>query len=154
MRHAFFFGPISVTIFNIVEPSDSADAKEIGCRIEVQRYYEELPGGLWYAVPVVTLREPIWRCDLQRRVPAKDGEDQRAHQHTRWTGQLAVEREFDPELTKDPVGWAERQLADLRGVMRAGGAEDLVEKIDYADVAAALPLMMAAVRASMEPQGS
>jgi hypothetical protein len=151
LRHAFFFGPISVTIFNIIEPSDSPDAKEIGCRVEIQRYYEELPGSLWYAVPVVTLREPIWRCDIQRRVPAKDGDDQRAHVHTKWTGQLAVEREFDPELTRDPLGWVEKQLGDLRGVLRAGGAEDLVEKLDYGELDAALPLLMATIRSSMQP---
>ena len=150
MRYAFFFGPISVTIFHIIEPSPDAGAKEIGCRIEVQRCYEELPGGLWYAVPVVTLREPIWRCDLQRKVPAGEGDDQRAHQHTRWTGQLAVEREFDPDLTKDPLGWVEKQLADLRPILRAGGAEDLVEKLDYDELSAALPLLMSAVKSSLE----
>jgi hypothetical protein len=151
LRCAFFFGPISVTIFNIVEPSDSPDAKEIGCRIDVQRYYEELPGSLWYAVPVVTLREPIWRCDLQRRVPSNGEDDQRAHQHTKWTGQLAVGREFDPELTRDSLGWVEKQLADPRGILRAGGAEDLVEKLDYGELKAALPLLMAAIRSSLLP---
>jgi hypothetical protein len=148
MRQAFFFGPIAVTIFPIDEPADGG-AREIGCRIEVQRCYEELPGSLWYAVPIVTLREPIWRCDVQKRVPAGEGSDQRAHVHTRWTGQLAVEREFDADLTKDPLRWVERHLADFRLILRAGGADDLVEKLDYQEIGAAQPLLMAAVRSSI-----
>jgi hypothetical protein len=102
------------------------------------------------AVPVVTLREPIWRCDLQRKVPAGEGDDQRAHQHTQWTGQLAVEREFDPGLTRDPLAWVEKQLADLRPILRAGGAEDLVEKLDYDELTVALPQLMSAIKSSLQ----
>lgn len=149
MRYAFLFGPIALTVRHHV--AHAPDGDERGARVEIQRLEEEVPDNeskSW----VTSLTDPIWRADLFSFVPGAPGNWDRAHFHSRFDGWVPAEtdqfmgRDWDPELTADPVGWTRRQLADVRAILVQGRAPDLAANVDQAEIDAALPAIVDAVQ--------
>src|SRR5439155_4321947 len=67
------------------------------------------------------------------------------HYHPNFRGGDVGEREFDPKLTSDHLGWALGRVADLKGILREH-APDLVDDVDDDDLRAILPQVKAALR--------
>jgi hypothetical protein len=147
MLHAFITGPIAITAGYWVQRG--ADT-ESGARVEIRRVEREtIPGA---AAGVAGLRllpvsEGIWRADLFRD---QDG-NIIYHYHPNFEKGDVGERSFDDRLTADPVGFVMDRLRDLRSVLEASGAGDLVDEVDYGDVERALLAIRSAIEAAFEP---
>ncbi len=61
-----------------------------------------------------------------------------------------VRRVFEPELVTDPVGWLERRLADLPGLLEQAGHPELMHGPDVRRVREALPSTAGVVRESLQ----
>jgi hypothetical protein len=147
MLHAFIVGPIAIMAGYWVQRGVDTES---GARVEIRRVeHEEIPGA---AAGVAGLRllpvsQGIWRADLFRD---QDG-NVIYHYHPQFELGDVGERHFDDHLTTDPVGFVMDRLRDLRTVLETSGAGDLVDRVDYDEVARALPAIRAAVEASFEP---
>lgn len=150
MKYAFLVGGVGITVLPWAEPPD--DPQERGARVEIQRLQEE-PTPVFYAAQARSVRDPIFRADLFTRISGPDGNWEAAHYHPNFeAGWVPCERVWDPILSADPSGWMRGQLGDLRALLRAGGAGELAETIDQAEVDRALPLIVAAIEACQQPQ--
>ncbi|MGQ0521196.1 MAG: hypothetical protein ACT4PX_08605 [Actinomycetota bacterium] len=124
MLYAFGFDCIGVVVcdlyFEDPEPIPGQEGPEQGVRLEV-RLLERAPlrGGLYSAQPIV-VDQPVWRADLLESVTAPGTLD-RAHHHPAFRGWEPGGRQFDDELTADPVGWVGRRLGDLGMILAGAG---------------------------------
>ena len=146
MLHAFIVGPIAITVGHWVQRGVDTES---GARVEIRRVeHEVIPGA---AAGVAGLRllpvsHGIWRADLFR-----DQDDKVIyHYHPNFELGDVGEREFDDQLTADPVGFVIDRLRDLRAVLVASGAADLADAVDYGEVTRALPAIQAAIETSFE----
>lgn len=103
------------------DPAPGQEGAERGVRLEV-RLLERPPltGSIYAAQPIVIDR-PIWRADLLETVAGPPGSHDRTHHHPKFRGWEPGRRQFEPEMTEDPIGWLTARLQDLPGLME--GAE-------------------------------
>jgi hypothetical protein len=161
MKYAFLFGDyrtadydardhLAVTVQNFSTHRDDGD--ENGCRIEIQLVREEMSS--LAAAKVTTLGEPVWRADIFSTKSAIATWD-RAHFHPRFEGQEPTGRAYaQDEIREDPVAWARERLSNLASLLTEGGHPEVLEQIDVAEVASALPAMVAAVEATLYEDSS
>jgi hypothetical protein len=123
--YAFGFEKIGVLVSDLYfvnpRPLEGQEGPERGVRVEV-RVLERQPlkGSIYSAQPIV-VDQPIWRVDLLESVDSEPGSLDRAHHHPAFDGWEPGERHFVPELSAAPVDWLAGRLADLEGVLAAGG---------------------------------
>ena len=152
MKYVFLFGGVGVTVQHWVETPD--EPEERGARVEIQRLHEE-PTELFDAAQAARLREPIFRADLFTRFAGEAGNWDAAHFHPRFLeGWIPCNREWDPALTADPRSWIEHTLGNVREILTQGGAADLADSVDQAEVDQAMPIVMAAIEACFHPAES
>lgn len=150
MLYAFITGPIVITAGYWVQRG--ADT-ESGARVEIRRVEREEIAGAPAGVAGLRFQPVsagIWRADLFRD---QDG-DVIYHYHPQFEKGDVGERFFDDQLTADPVGFVIDRLRDLRTLLASGGAGDLADQVDFADVDRALPAIRAAIEAAFEPVDS
>jgi hypothetical protein len=119
LKYAFIFSEsfaITVEPFVVLDPKNG---DENGARIQVRR----VPVGGEFSTEIGA---PIWRGDLFKLTDGPEGNWDRAHYHPRFQGLAAGARHEDPELSKDPLGWALLQLSDLHTLATRAAAPDLV----------------------------
>jgi hypothetical protein len=117
--------------FRDPNPTPGQEGAERGVRLEV-RFVERPPltGSVYAAQPIVIDR-PIWRADLLESVAGPVGSHDRTHHHPRFRGWEPGKRQFEPELSADPIGWLTERLRDLPSLLQgadidpeAAGAND------------------------------
>jgi len=145
MQHVFIFGPLAITSQHWEEdPEDGTH--ESGARVQVRRVQNVIVDGIRHRVGrdgvQPTIGEPVWRADLFSLVGGPPGNWDVAHHHPQFSGMVPCERERDPGLTRDPVGWTERHLRDLTAT--------LDRSLDQAEVDRALPRILEAIAADLE----
>lgn len=145
-KYAFFLGPLAFTVFNWTE--ERPDGRENGCRVQLQRLHCSAAGSP-QATPTYRLEEALWRGDFFSLEDGAPGNTARAHHHISFSGLQPGPRVFDEELRSDPLGWFERRLADLPGLLAEVGAADLLADLDLDEVARIRPALVAAVRDCM-----
>lgn len=143
MKHAFLFDGFGVIIKHWAETPDNPE--ERGTRVEIQRLDAPPPAEFWYAQEQ-SLRTPLFRADLFTRDAGPPGNWESAHYHPSFLEDWApCDRHWDDALTANPTEWMRSQFSNMRELLRRGGAQDLAEQVDDAEVTKALPHMMAAV---------
>jgi hypothetical protein len=169
MLYAWGFRRVGVVAgdmyFEDPDPSPGQEGAERGVRLEV-RLLERPPltGSIYAAQPIVVDR-PVWRADLFESVAGEPGSYDRTHHHPRFRGWEPGKRQYDPDMTGDPVGWVARQLSDLPGLLAGAdlpadtaGAEDAKELAAAApEIAGAVGRLLAGVRAgelAVPPEGA
>ncbi len=151
MMYVFVFGPVAITSehFETVKPDGS---HEYGTRIQLRRVRYEIIDGVRHAAGRdgihTTIGSPIWRGDLFNAVGSPPDSHEHAHFHSSFTGMQPVAREFEQSVVDDPVVWAKRQLSDLRAVLTAGGAAELIPDVDQNELDRAWPAIEASIRAN------
>jgi hypothetical protein len=145
VKYAWFFGRVVVLVeyFEQIGP----DEIEGGARVEVRRVQKELIAGAPAAVSgfrVLPVSEGIWRADLFHLLN-KPGDNPIYHYHPNFHDGDVGERQFNPVLTTDHLGWALAHVADLKGLLRIAGYGDLVADVDDDDLRAILPQVKAAL---------
>jgi hypothetical protein len=136
MLQAFVFEKVGVVVGDIYfldpEPHPGQEGPEHGVRLEVRAFGRgELKGSIYSAMPIEAGR-PIWRLDLLEAVDGKPGSFNRTHHHPKFTTQWDPSpRVFDRALSSDPLGWLDKQLADLPAILdRAGLPQDVADPAD------------------------
>ena len=145
MKYVFLFDGFGVTVKHWAETPD--DPQERGTRVEVQRLHE-LPPEQFYFAQERVLREPFFRADLFSLDAGPPGNWESAHYHPNFLENWSPsDRAWDATLSKNPTAWMQSQFENMRELLRRGGAPDLAEKVDDAEVQKAMPHMIAAVEA-------
>ena len=150
MRHAFVFDKIAVLVGPWHEP---ADPPERGARVEVRLLDDEPRRGSASAAQRVVIDRPLFRADLFDQVDKPPGNLRSAHFHPWFDGVEPCERSWPPELARDPLGWLESELVELRRLAERGGvpAADAADLDDDAvTLKAAIPELLRAVEATWD----
>ena len=148
MEYVFVFGPVAVIVTRCEVPI--GPETEAGARVELRRA-EVVPGNRpgTEGLRVLSVTEGgIWRADLLTLVDPPTDEP-RYHYHPEYHSGDVGERVFDPDLTADPPGWTMRKLGDFRALLVESGAADVADRVDYDEVAGALPAISAAIDACL-----
>jgi hypothetical protein len=128
------------------EPGVGQEGAERGVRLEVRLLDRPPLTGSIYAAQPIVIDRPVWRADLLESVAGQAGSHDRTHHHPHFRGWEPGRRQFDPALSADPVGWLERRLADLPGLLAGADIDaDEVGRADAQDLAAAAPEIAAVV---------
>jgi hypothetical protein len=130
MLQAFVFERVGVVVGDLYfldpDPHPGQEGPEHGVRLELRVFDRgELKGTIYSAIPI-QIGQPIWRVDLLESVEGKPGSFNRTHHHPAFTGWSPSSRVFSRELSADPFGWLEQQLADLPAVLKRAGVPDEV----------------------------
>jgi hypothetical protein len=159
MLYAWGFERIGVVagdmFFLDPNPGPGQEGAERGVRLEVRLLERPPLTGTIYAAQPIVIDRPVWRADLFETVAGPPGSHDRTHHHPRFRAWEPGKREYDPEMTADPVGWVAGQLADLPGLLAgadlpgdAAGPRDAKELADAAtEIAATVGRLLAGVRA-------
>jgi hypothetical protein len=144
-------GPVAVTT-NYWEEYQADGTEEIGCRVQLRRF-REVPSEIPPPQPRRDatwghLDEPIWRADLFTTVGSTVPLDA-SHYHPTFSGVQPCERVFDASMFPDPHAWIVRRLSDLRGMLEEAGHAELAASIHDADVAQAMPAILASIAATL-----
>ena len=151
MLYAFGFEQIAVVVSDLYfidpDPNPGQEGAERGVRLEVRALERgELHGSVYSAQPI-SVGRPIWRADLLESVAGPIGTFDRTHHHPAFRGWEPGDRQFEPELSADPIRWVGERLCDLDGLL-AGSliSTDDVAPVDAADLRRAVPEILDAVR--------
>jgi hypothetical protein len=121
MLYIFGFDRVGVVVgdlyFQDPEPIEGQEGPEHGVRLELRLLeHGEVKDSIYAAMPIAVGR-PAWRADFLEAVDGKPFD--RTHHHPVFTGWRPSHRQFLPELSADPLGWLEKKLADLDGLLAA-----------------------------------
>lgn len=154
MLYAIAFDRVGVVASDLYfldpRPEPSQEGAEQGVRLEVRLFERGPLRGSIYSAQPIAIEEPIWRADLLESV-ANPGSLDRAHHHPRFQQWEPGSRQFDEQMTADPVGWVGTRLSDLDGLLaEAGVPADTVGPADADDLRAAAPEIVATVRSMLD----
>jgi hypothetical protein len=144
MLYAWGFDRVGVVAGDLYfvdpNPAPGQEGAERGVRLEVRLLARPpLTGSIYSAQPIVIDR-PVWRADLLETVAGPPGSHDRTHHHPRFRGWEPTRRQFDEELTADPIVWLEKRLTDLSGLLAGAEIDESeVGPRDGDDLAAAAP---------------
>lgn len=132
--------------FQHPSPPDGQEGPEHGVRLELRRIEAgQLRGSIYSARPI-SINEPVWRADLLESVAGKQGSFDRTHHHPHFSGWDESHREFEEQMSADPIGWLRATLSDLPSLLtRAGVDPSLASPDDVTGLAFALPQIVGSV---------
>jgi hypothetical protein len=113
MLFTLAFETVAVAVCQLYfnDPSAGHGAEQ-GVRLELRLVERATdPESIFAAAPII-LGRPVWRADLLESVD-HPGTLDRAHHHPVFEDWEPCEREFDEQLSADPVGWVIDRLAGL-----------------------------------------
>jgi hypothetical protein len=148
MLQAFVFEKIGVVVGDIYfldpHPHRGQEGPEHGVRLELRAFDRgKLKGSIYSAVPI-SAGKPIWRVDLLEAVDGQPGSFNRTHHHPSFTRKWdPVSRHFERELSADPLGWLEGELANLTGILdRSEVPRDVADPSDAASLKEMAPVIV------------
>ena len=148
MLYAFGFDRIGVLVSDLYfldpRPIPGQEGAEHGVRLELRVLERGEPQGSIYSARPITAGQPLWRADLLESTAGEPGSFDRTHHHPEFAGWDPGRRVFDPELSADPIGWLDRKLSDLPGLLKQARAPDgTASAEDVAGLHAAVPEILA-----------
>jgi hypothetical protein len=144
MLYAWGFDRVGVVAGDLYfldpDPTPGQEGAERGVRLEVRLLERPPLTGSVYAAQPIVIDRPVWRADLLETVAGPPGSHDRTHHHPHFRGWEPGRRQFDEDLSGDPLGWLAARLSDLPGLL--AGAEmqpDDVSPNDARQLAQAAP---------------
>ena len=126
--YVFGFERVGVVVGDLYfvdpKPIKGQEGAEHGVRVELRVLGRGPLQGSIYSAQPIEVNEPVWRADLLESGGRISKLRQlRPHSPVRpaFTGWNPGHRVFARELSADPVGWLGGKLADLDGLLAAGG---------------------------------
>ena len=149
MLYVFGFERVGVVVGDLYFvdplPAEGQEGAEHGVRVELRVLDRGPLRGSVYSAQPIEVAEPVWRADLLESVAGRPGSHDRTHHHPAFTGWNPGHRVFVRELSADPLGWLGGKLADLDGLLDAGGfPADTAGPDDARELRAAAPEIVAA----------
>jgi len=127
---------------------EPGDPPERGARVEVRLLADEPPRGSPSAAQRVVIDQPLFRADLFDQVDGPPGNLRSAHFHSHFEGVEPSDREWPEAIGRDPTGWLESELSDLRRLVERAGVSPSVARSlddDGAALKATIPSVVGAV---------
>jgi hypothetical protein len=142
--YVFGFEQVGVVVGDLYfvdpKPVKGQEGAEHGVRLELRVLGRGPLKGTVYSAQPIEVGEPVWRADLLESVAGRPGSFDRTHHHPAFTGWNPGHRVFVRELSADPLGWLGGKLADLDGLLEAGGfPADTAGPDDARELRAAAP---------------
>ncbi|GAA2448360.1 hypothetical protein GCM10010191_77270 [Actinomadura vinacea] len=123
MLRVFCFDSLGVTVEDVflIDPDPVRGGRERGVRVELRLLDPEPWRGSINASQRVVADRAVWRADfLETAADTKD----RMHHHPGMIDNEPGQRVFTEDLTGDPMGWLESQLADAVPLLESAKVED------------------------------
>jgi hypothetical protein len=144
LLYVFGFERVGVLVGDLYfvdpKPAKGQEGAEHGVRLELRVLGRGPLKGTIYSAQPIEVAEPVWRADLLESVAGRPGSYDRTHHHPVFTGWDPSHRVFVRELSADPLGWLGGKLADLDGLLEAGGfPADTAGPDDARELQAAAP---------------
>ena len=105
------------------DPAPGQEGAERGVRLEVRLLDRPPLTGSMYAAQPIVIDRPVWRADLLESVAGPPGSHDRTHHHPHFRGWEPGRRQFDQDLTDDPIGWLANRLAALPDLLAGADIE-------------------------------
>lgn len=135
MLYAFGFNHLGVVASDLYfldpNPGPGQDGAERGVRMEIRLFEQPEREGSIYASRAIEVGRPLWRVDLLESVD-NPGSLDRAHHHPRMSGWEPRSRQFDPQLTADPIGWVFERLEKVGELLQEADVDEA--EIDAGDI--------------------
>jgi len=119
VQEVFVFNEIAVIVRHWYEIGENG--REHGARVEIRRRTPSPRRGSESASQLITIDEPIWRADLFDLIGDEPGTFGRAHYHHTFEGPEPTARDWDEQLSADPIAWCRGQLSNLEALTAAAG---------------------------------
>jgi hypothetical protein len=136
MLHVFAFGRVGVAVGDLYfvdpRPGPGQQGAERGVRVEVRLMESPARDGSIYASRPILVGPPLWRADLLESVAGPPGSYDRTHHHPRMRDWEPDTRQFDAEMSADPLRFVGQRLADLDGMLTDAGMDPTVVEPDDA----------------------
>jgi len=151
MLHVFGFGKIGVAVGDLYfadpQPGVGQEGSERGVRLEVRLLAAAPAEGSVYADRPIVVDRPIWRADLLESVAGGPGTWDRTHHHPAMRGWEPGSRQFDDDMSADPLAFVAQRLSDPDGLMDGAGLDpgEITEQ-DRAELRTAIPEIVDTVR--------
>jgi hypothetical protein len=150
MLYVFGFRQLGVVLSDLYfvdpNPGPGQEGPERGVRLELRFLEQPDHEGSVYASRPIVVDRPVWRVDLLESVDHPGSLD-RAHHHPKMRGWEPGRRQFDVELSADPLDWVAQRLADVAGLLdEAGISLDDVDPEDLDQLREAAPEVVERVR--------
>ena len=151
MLYVFGFEQVGVLVGDLYfvdpRPAKGQEGAEHGVRVELRVLERGALKGSIYSAQPIEVGRPIWRADLLESVAGRPGSFDRTHYHPVFRGWDPSSRVFVRELSADPLGWLDEQLADLDGLLAtAGFPADTAGPHDADHLRSVTPEIVAAAR--------
>jgi hypothetical protein len=151
MLHLFGFGNIGVAVADLYfvdpQPGVGQEGAERGVRLEVRLLATTPTDGSVYAARPIVVDRPIWRADLLESVAGGSGTWDRTHHHPAMRGWEPGSRQFDDDMSADPLAFVAQRLSDPDGLMDGAGLDpgEITDQ-DRAELRTAVPEIVETVR--------
>jgi hypothetical protein len=151
MLHVFGFGKIGVAVGDLYfvdpHPGVGQEGAERGVRLEVRLLATAPAEGSVYAARPIVVDRPIWRADLLESVAGGPGTWDRTHHHPAMRGWEPGSRQFDADMSADPLGFVAQRLNDPEGLMGGAGLDpgEITDQ-DRSELRATVPEIVETVR--------
>jgi hypothetical protein len=150
MLYVFGFKRLGVVLSDLYfvdpNPGPGQEGAERGVRLEVRFLDQPDRAGSVYAARPIVVDRPVWRADLLESVE-HPGTLDRAHHHPSMRGWEPGRRQFESELSADPVDWVAERLSDLGTLVDSAGIDrDEVDAEDFDQLREAVPEILEAIR--------
>ncbi|XVQ09199.1 hypothetical protein ACQP1W_42765 [Spirillospora sp. CA-255316] len=121
MLRVFCFGDLGVTVEDVflIDPDPVRGGRERGVRVELRLLDPEPWRGSINASQRVVADRAVWRADFLETAAGGPGTKDRMHHHPGMIDNEPGRRVFSEDLTADPMGWLESQLADAVPLLEA-----------------------------------
>ncbi|HVA42656.1 MAG TPA: hypothetical protein VNF50_04165 [Acidimicrobiales bacterium] len=151
MLYVFGFDRVGVAVSELYfvdpRPSPGQEGPEHGVRLEVRLIQAGEAEGSIYAARPIEVGRPVWRADLLESVEGPPASFDRTHHHPRFRGWEPGRRQFEEQMSADPIGWVGNRLSDLPGLLEDAGLDaSEVSDADADQLRAAVPDILTAVK--------
>lgn len=153
MNVAYLYQRLGIVIEDIyfVEPNPDPgeEGPERGVRVEIRLIENHPLSGSRYSAYPIDIRTAIWRADLLGSVAAGPGARDRMHYHPLMADDEPGDRQWDPAIKADPIGWIATQLERIEMIVAAKVLDVAAYRHDLAEIRRQAPLIVGSVEQMM-----
>jgi hypothetical protein len=154
MNVAYLYQRLGIVIEDIyfVEPNPDPgeEGPERGVRVEVRHIENHPLSGSRYSAYPISIGTAIWRADLLGSVAAGPGARDRMHYHPLMADDEPGDRQFEPAIKADPLGWIATQIEQVEEIVAAKVPDLTAYRHDLAEIRRQAPLIVGSIEQMME----
>jgi hypothetical protein len=154
MNIAYLYQHLGIVIEDIYfiepNPDPGEEGPERGVRVEVRQIENHPLSGSRYSAYPIAIRTAIWRADLLGSVAAGPGARDRMHYHPLMADDEPGDRQFDPAIRADPLGWMATQIEQIEQIVAAKIPDVTPYRHDLTEIRRQAPLIVGSIEQVMQ----